>query len=211
MELFVVEYEPGGRGCPPVLRGRLNHPWEWDEHDPDPSKFEITHNYVYESKHAVVDFDYCTQQGVASRNFVDLCLAAGAKLRLVPVEIRQTNGQRTVKDYFYPLWANWLSILDVDASDVELERQWPSGEPAIDRYFPDIQLYSAIRRFVADLAKLGDERVFKCVDLGSKLVCTADFRADCETAGLIGLRFTPLSTYQKTPILEVFGEFGAGS
>lgn len=194
-----------------MLKGRLNHPWEWDEFDPDPSRFEITHDYVYESKHPVVDFDFWNQQGLASREFVELCIAAGAKLRLVPVEIRQTDGQRTHKDYFYPLWFSWLSILDAEASDVEVDRGLPEGEPVTNRYFPDTLRYSTIRRFVADPAKLGAEQVFMCVELDWGVVCTEDFRADCERAGLVGVTFTPLSTYQKIPWHEVdaFGGFDA--
>jgi len=192
MDLYVVEYEPGGRGCPPVLKGRLNHAWEWDEFDPEPAKFEIKNEYVYESKNPIVDFDYWNQNWLASRKFVDLCMAYGARIRLVPVMIIQSDKKRTQKDYFYPLWEDWLSIIDFERSDIDFDRDLETGEVIMDRYFTEVPRCSAIRKFVVDPAKLDERQVFKCIDLDSELVCTEDFRAKCEASGLVGVKFTPL-------------------
>lgn len=199
MSLYVIEYGPEQRGCPLVLRGDLNHDWEWDTYDPDPFQFVITHDYVYRVKHALIDFDFWNEKSIASSRFVEICQRHDARIRTVPLEIIQSNKKRTDKDYCYLLWADWLSILDFDASDITLDRELENGAVIHHRQFPSVPRCEAIRRFVVDPAKLDGRQVFKCIDLDFDLVCTEKFRTDCEQAGLVGLDFKPIESYQKIP------------
>jgi hypothetical protein len=41
MSLYVLEYEPGARGCPAILKGEINMDWQWDDFEPHPDKFSI--------------------------------------------------------------------------------------------------------------------------------------------------------------------------
>lgn len=199
MSLYVIDYGPEQRGCPLVLRGDINRDWEWDTYDPDPDRAVITHDYVYRAKHPLIDFDFWNEKSIASSRFVDICRRNEARIRTVPLEIIQSNKKRTEKDYCYLLWGDWLSILDFDASDITLDRELETGEPVHHRQFPQVPRCEAIRRFVVDPSKLDQRQVFKCIDLDFDLVCTEKFRAECEQAGLVGLDFKPLESFQKIP------------
>lgn len=199
MSLYVIDYGPEQRGCPLLLRGDINHDWEWDTYDPDPFKFAITNEYVYRSKHPLIDFDFWNDNSIASGRFVDICHKNNARVRTVPLQILQSNKKPAAKDYCYLLWADWLSIIDFEASDITWDRDLETGEIIHDRYFPQVPRCEAIRRFVVDPAKLDGRQVFKCIDLDFDLVCTEKFRADCERAGLVGLDFKPIESYQKIP------------
>lgn len=199
MALFVITYEPGVRGCPLVLKGNLNHDWEWDEHDPDPDKFTISHDYEYRSKNPLIDFDFWNSVAIASESFVALCNEFGARTRRVPVRIVQSNKEPTTKRYFYLLWKDWLSILDREESDYELDRDLATGEPISDRYFPSVTRCETITRFVVDEAKVKGKHVFKCIDLDDEVVCDDQFRNACFGKKLLGLKFVPIEEFRKIP------------
>lgn len=203
MSLYVIEYGPEQRGCPLVLRGDLNHDWEWDTYGPDPFHFAITHDYVYRVKHALIDFDFRNEKSIASSHFVEIGRRHDARTRTVPLEIIQSNKKRTEKDYCYLLWADWLSILDFDASDITLDRELETGALIHHRQFPSVPRCEAIRRFVVDPAKLDGRQVFKCINPGFRFGLYGEIPRHCEQAGLIGLQFRPIESYQQIPWFSV--------
>jgi hypothetical protein len=199
MNLYVVTYRADEHGCPLVLKGDLNHDWEFDTFDPNPESAEIRHSYTLRSKNPLIDFDFWNDRSIGSARFVEICRRHDAQIRTVPLAIIQSNKKRTAKDYFYVLWSDWLSIIDLDASDITLDRDLETGQVIHHRQFPAVPRCEAVRHFVVDPARLTDRQVFKCIDLDFELVCTEKFRDDCEAAGLSGLDFQPLDSFQRIP------------
>lgn len=195
MTLWIVDYAAGGRGCPAVLRGTLNQPWSWNAHRPEPPQ-DVPPGYVYTARHPVLDLDYWDVNWLASERFVDVCRGFGLRVHPVPVEVLQSGGAPTAKSYFYLTWSEWASVIDLAASEVELDTDLVTGEPAQHRHFPGAPVLASVRRFVVDPSKV-PSAAFKCLDLGHQLVCTDDFKQACEDAGLQGLAFCDLTGYTR--------------
>ncbi len=88
-------------------------------------------------------------------------------------------------------------MIDVAASDVELEIDRVSGEPSRDRTVPDAPRCDSVARFeIAE--RVPEAAAFICTDVDGALVCTDEFKSACEAAGLRGLGFSPLSEYTKS-------------
>ena len=199
MQLFVISYKAGAKGCPVLLKGVLNHDWTWDEFDPDPDKFNITLNYEYRSKNPLIDFDFWNDFRIGSDAFCELCDSFGTYVRRVPQKIIQSNGKPTVKKYNYLLWRDWLSIIDTEKSDYEISRDPRTGEIEYDKYFSEIPFYEEITRFIPNLDKIGKKSVFKCVDIHCEVVCTETFRDACIERGFLGLDFIPIEEFKMIP------------
>ncbi|WP_433611561.1 hypothetical protein [Prescottella agglutinans] len=58
MTLWIVEYVAGEPGCPLVLKGKLNRPWDWDAFDPEPAESVIESDYVLVTTNRRLDVDY---------------------------------------------------------------------------------------------------------------------------------------------------------
>lgn len=197
MAIYIINYDPGMIGCPIVLKGDLNKPWSWDEHDPNPEAFNISGGYVYKSKEKVLDFDYWDINWMASEDFVRVCEQFGLGVRGVPVDVLQSDGRLTKKKYFYLLWSEWASVIDVEQSNIEFEKDLATGEIAHHKYFPDVPVALSVERFVVKDYKIPKSAAFKCLDLDYALVCNEDFKAACEKARLIGLTFDNVTNYKK--------------
>jgi hypothetical protein len=115
----------------------------------------------------------------------------------VPVRVLQSGGIPTTKRYSYLRWGEWASVIDVAASDVELELDPASGEPSRNRNLPDAPSLESVARFVIAEARVPEAAAFICTDVDHELVCTDEFKRACEAAGLRGLGFSPLSEYTK--------------
>ncbi len=89
-------------------------------------------------------------------------------------------------------------MIDVAASDVELEIDPVSGEPSRDRIIPDAPRFDSVARFEIAEARVPEAAAFICTDVDGALVCTDEFKSACEAAGLRGLGFSPLSEYTKS-------------
>lgn len=187
-------YTPGARGCPVVLKGELNQPWSWDAHRPGPPG-DVPSGYVYTARHPVLDLDYWDLNWLASERFLDVCRAFGLRVHPVPVEVLQSGGKPTAKKYAYLTWSEWASVIDLEASEAELDTDLATGEPARHRHFPGAPVLLSVDQFVVDPARVPRAAAFKCLDLGHQLVCTDDFKQACEEAGLRGLAFSDLTTY----------------
>lgn len=199
MNYFVIEYLAGERGCPPILKGKISSDWQWDQLDPDPGKFTVTNSYEYHWKAPLVNFDFWSRTLIASGDFVALCQEYGAQIVKVPLVIYQLNNKRTEKNYFYLLWKDWLSILDLNSSIYEYNNDIETGKPRKHKYFPDSLLIESISSFVVDEAKVQGKHVFKCFDLGAEVVCDEEFRQACLKKKLVGLKFSPISEYKLVP------------
>ena len=97
MKYYEVNYKSGAHGCSTYLKGDLNHDWEWDEMDPNPEKFKIENQYVFQAKHTLIELDYL-DSNLVSEKFVDLCKIFDMKYITVPVKIVQSNKHETQKN-----------------------------------------------------------------------------------------------------------------
>lgn len=202
MQLYVISYKPGERGCPVNPKGTLNHKWEWNQFDPNPEKLTITHDYEYFTKNPLYDFDFWTETLIASEAFCDLCDQFGARTRRIPLRIIQSNKKATTKTYFYLLWQDWLSIIDFEKSDYQILFNPQTGKKENHLYFPEIPYIETLAKFVPVLDKTKGKHVFKCLDLISEVVCTDDFRQACIDRKFIGLDFIPIEEFQMFPFLH---------
>ncbi|MGE8224166.1 MAG: imm11 family protein [Stenotrophomonas sp.] len=197
MPMFVLNYAANQRGCPLVLRGAINTGWTWGAFNPDLSVGRPSQGYVYQSKHHFLDFDYWNECEMASERFVEICGRFGVGFEPVAVDVLLSNRMSSEKKYFYLRWSAWASIIDLERSDYELERELETGEVAYHKYFPDVPVLATVENFVVDESRLPASAAFKCLDLGHALVCNAEFREACEQAGLVGIQFDDITTYKK--------------
>lgn len=196
--LYMVRYIPDNVGCPVVLKGKLNKPWAWNAFDPDLSNAEFEVGYVYEAKHKFLNFDYWDLNWMASEQFVEICRKFDVGVDAVPVDVVLSDGASSVKKYFYLRWSAWASVIDLDRSRYELEKDLATGEVLYQKYFPDAPVLESIESFVVDEKKVPGSAAFLCLDLGHTLVCNALFRAACEDAGLQGMGFEEITSYTKS-------------
>lgn len=198
MNLYIVAYVPGERGCPLLLKGDLNMDHHWDVFDPDIDKFDVPEGYVYKSKDKVLSFDYWDINWMASSRFVEICRKFGLRVRTVPVDIIQSTGKPTEKSYFFLLWSEWTSVIDLENSEFEFDRNSATGEIEYYRYFSEVPMLLSVGDFIVDQAKIPKAAAFKCLDLGHSLVCNEEFKAACEQAGLSGIGFEDITSYKKS-------------
>lgn len=199
MQLFVVDYLAGTRGCPMIMKGERSRDWQWEAYDPKPELLSIDGEYEYQWKSPLIDFDYWSSSMIASAAFADTCDTFRARTRRVPLKIVQSNGRSTSKSYCYLLWSDWLSILDFDHSEYQVDRDLVTGEPIMNRYFPEVAVCESITRFVPDQSKVRGKSIFRCIDIGDETVCDATFMQTCIDKGFVGLRFLPIDQYQLVP------------
>ncbi len=95
--LWIVEYVAGEPGCPLVLRGKLNRPWDWDAFDPEPAESAIESDYELVTTNRRLDVDYWGVNRLASEEFVRICRDFGLRLVAVPVRVLQSGGMPTAK------------------------------------------------------------------------------------------------------------------
>ncbi|WP_114721247.1 hypothetical protein [Rhodococcus sp. AG1013] len=199
MVLWIVEYVAGEPGCPPILKGKLNRPWYWDAFDPEPAESPTESDYELVTTNRRIDVDYWGVNWLASEEFVRICRGFGLRLVSVPVRVLQSGGVPTTKRYSYLRWGEWASVIDVAASDVELEFEFDTagGKAPRNRNIPDAPRFESVARFEIAEARVPEAAAFICTDVGHELVCTDEFKRACEAAGLRGLGFSPLSDYTK--------------
>ncbi|GAB3385130.1 hypothetical protein [Massilia agri] len=192
--LYVLKYRPDGKGCPYHLSGEFNQPeWEWRNFETKPHEAKITRDYSLRTTDGdlqFIDFDfYGTLAKYVSEQFVALCADLHVNSRQVPLDITYFKGGRPSKSYFVFLPADHLPMLDAEKSVTEVEVIDESGQPMMDRFFPDIPIYRRIEKFVSKDAET--PHLFQCVELFS-LVCTETFRAQALKRMLRGVEFIRL-------------------
>lgn len=197
MSLYFVKYVPDGAGCPVVLKGHLNKAWEWNAFDPDLSHGTSGSGYVYQARHARLDFDYWDVNWLASERFVAVCRRFDVGVDAVPVDVVLANGAAPEKRYFYLRWSAWGSVIDLQRSRYVLDRDLATGEVLHQKYFPEAPVLESVEAFVVDEDKVPDSAAFLCLDLGHALVCNDAFRTACEQAGLLGMEFEDITSYTK--------------
>lgn len=199
MKYYELNYKSGERGCPTYLKGDLNHEWEWDEMDPNPEKFEIKNQYVFQAKHTLIELDYW-DSNLVSENFVELCKFFGMKYIVVPLKIIQSNKQETQKNFFYLLTSDYKTILDREKSTYVEDTDLETGHPIKDRYFPDIIRYREITRFIIQESLVGRANIFRCIDLNDRYVCSEIFKNEAEKRHLVGIQFVEIDKdFKRSP------------
>lgn len=198
---YVLEYDNSGtqRGVPKLLRGTLNHDWQWDESDPDPEKFQITADYEYRAKHSVVDFDYSEDGILVSENFADLCEEFGMVLRRIPVRMIQSDGGPAKKRYCFALTSTWVSAVDFERAGYVVGKSIETGEPYFEKHLTEVPHVESIDKLVIDDAKIGALGIVRAVDVVSKHVCTEAFKRECERRKLLGIRFVAADEFAYAP------------
>lgn len=194
MKWYVISFDSHPlKGCPGYLKGELNRDWEWDVYAPNPFDFNISGSYVFKARHKFLDFDFWPSGPLVSEKFVEICGKFGSDYRLIPVKIIQSNGQETEKKYFYILFNNGYEILDYDQSELLFRTDLKSGEITYRKHFPKTPFVYSIYRAVLDEKKFSGMHIFRCVDLANKLVCSNDFKFECENRNLLGLKFIEIN------------------
>jgi hypothetical protein len=200
---YVISYDDSAKGCPVLLKGDLNHDWQWNIIDTTTHHLPLKFEYEYKSKNPFINFDFWNNNIIASENFTTLCDSFGAKTWQISLRIQQSNKQFTDKTYYYLLWQDWLSILDFEKSEYEIDRDLATGEAIYSKHFPDVMQCESITKFVVNEKKAIEKHVFCCIDLDGEVVCDEVFRAACIEKKLIGLKFIPLETFTRIPFWKL--------
>ncbi|MBD9417392.1 hypothetical protein IB234_22750 [Pseudomonas sp. PDM16] len=190
MRWYIVDYDISGKkGCPPYLKGELNHDWEWDDYDPDPFKFEISDDYVFKARHNFLNFDFWDSGPLVSERFVKICERFGVAFRLVPVRMIQSGGEEAEKKYYYILLDGQYGALDYKESKLKFYTDLRTGEVLYRKHCPTIPRIISVYRAVIDNERILGKHIFKCVDFSGKLVCSEEFKVECEENSLLGVKF----------------------
>ncbi len=194
MKWYVIEYDDQRKkGCPSYLKGDLSYDWEWDSYDPDPFRFSISKDYVFKARHSFLNFDFWSSGPLVSEDFVGACNMFGASYRLVPVKVIQSGGQEAEKKYFYMLFSGAYEILDYNKSDLLFRTNLETGGVVYRKHFASTPFIYSIYRAVIDERKFSGNHVFRCLDILNKIVCSEDFKGECERRKLLGLRFVEIN------------------
>ena len=193
-KLFTLQYQPDGEGSPHHMSENVKpDQWEWDNYPVNPFELVIKNHYeitITDPEITSVDFDfYGNITAYTSQDFLTVCNSLGVSYRAVPVDLRLAGGTAVMKTYSIFLPGDYMSLLDADRSEAEIELVVETGEPMSNSILPATPMYSKISKFVAlqiDLPEL-----FFCVDIFC-LVCTDDFRKAVLAANLRGIGFMPL-------------------
>lgn len=190
MKWYIVGYDSHrGKGCPAYLKGDLNHSWEWNKYDPDPYKYSISDDYIFNARHSFLDFDFWDGGPLVSEKFVEICKGFGVEFRLVPVRMIQSGGGETKKKYFYMLFSGRYEILDYEASDLKFDTDLRTGAVRYHKYSPCTPFVYSVYKAVIDESKISGRHIFKCLDFSRDIVCSEVFKAECESSQLNGIRF----------------------
>jgi len=201
MKYYIVKYESGAPGCPIFLNGLINKDWTWDHLDPDPDKFEITGDYVYRAKHRLIDFDFWSDVIIGSEEFVALTEETGGKIRKIPLKIIYPNQSESKKKYFYILWKEWHSMIDLEKSEYTPSTDLYTGENVYNAYSPDALYMREIKKFVINKKKDPRKHIFKSLDFFNETVCSEEFAQECIKRKFKGLSFTPIEDAQRIDLL----------
>lgn len=191
---YVLEYAAGESGCPHHLSGELNHEsWEWSLFEPQPDAVEVNKEYVFtisDEGLKKITFDlYGGDTYFVSGAFLDLCRHMKVAFRAIQIDIIMADGKKSDNDYWVFLPAQHLQLMDEAKSDFKYEHDLSTGDIVTYKSFPSSPIYSWIRRFTP---KVGvDCHLFRCLE-NMNLVCSEDFRDECISRKLLGLKFTPV-------------------
>jgi len=199
MNYFVIKYSSGAIGCPTILYGDLSSDWEWDIFDPHPEKFIIQNKYIFTIKQKKIDFDYWNDHNIGSANFIKIAIDHGATLRTIPLDIIQSNKKRPDKNYFYVLWSDWYSTIDLERSDYIFYRDLETNEIVYNKYFRDVASLDMIKKYYFDKSKDPKKDLFKSLDFRDETICSERFMDACIKAKLKGMEFIPIEEYQEIP------------
>jgi len=201
MNYYVIRYESGAPGCPLVLKGQINKDWTWDHLDPAPDQFEVADDYVYRAKLRLIDFDFWSSRVMGSELFAGLVEEMGGKIRKIPLKIIYPNKTESKKKYFYILWKEWHSMIDLEKSEFSPEVDIYTGENHYDKDFPDVLALREIKKFVMDKSKDPQKHIFKSLDFLNETICSEEFVQECIKRKFKGLSFTPIEDAQRIDLL----------
>ncbi|MDH6195471.1 hypothetical protein M2272_002111 [Mycobacterium frederiksbergense] len=182
-------------------QGSLNLDWQWDEFDPNPDSFNIAGDYVYSIKHRLIDFDFWNAKCLASAEFIDLARDFSAEFRTIPVAFKYPNGEFSQKQYFYVLWKDWHSLIDLDKSSYIVSEDLHCARVK-DKYFQDHWHMQEISQFVVDPQKDPHRHIFRSIDLRNEAICSESFMRMCKQRKMKGIEFVPI---EDAKLIDPFG------
>jgi len=207
-QFYLVEYEPGAKGCPYFLSGNFNiEEYEWEINDPGTYDIEMNQQYIFDvTDYSLSElcFDLYNPENTphVSEAFIELCEYFQVKFRAIPLTIRLRDSDFTKKNYSLFLPYQHESLLCREQSEFCEEIIIETGEPMMHRYFPATPIYAWIKRFSVVPT---EAHLFRCLELG-QLVASQLFRDEALRRNLQGIRFTPIDD---TFIYDPWGDIGA--
>lgn len=202
MKYYVINYKSGEPGCPSILKGAINRDWSWDHLDPDPDQFEIENDYIFKAKTRFVDFDYWSERVMGSEQFTQLIEEMGGMIRKIPVKIIYPDQSESCKKYFYILWKEWYSIIDLENSEYIIDKDLYTGEKIYNKMFPNIFYFLEIHKFAADKNKDPGKHIFKSLDFFDQTICSEEFMKRCIRKKFKGVSFTPVEEAKEINYLK---------
>ncbi|MEX3954702.1 hypothetical protein [Trinickia sp. EG282A] len=137
-----------------------------------------------------IDLDYFLPQGpVVSQKFASLCTDQGVDFQLISLDVI-LNGVKVKEKFYFMALNKFVSIVDADrTSHVRMKKMDGTGYE-INPFFPDIPEYDMLERIVFnDLKK---PPLFIAPEIGSRRVCTQQFKECMEGHGMKGIEFQPI-------------------
>lgn len=200
---YVVKYAQVEklRGCPALLKGQLNQrSFEWDTRSPPPADFRPSKDYVFKAKHQVIDFDFNPDHHfIASAKFCKLCESLGVRFIRVPLQIIQSNGKRTDKEYFYFLCLDWTDALDISMSELKFSQDLTTGEVLKSASNPARPSVEAIFSAMPMVDNLLGRHLIRASDMRGAFVCSSLFVKEARRLEIIGCDFVPFESYRDVP------------
>lgn len=200
MKYYVIKYQHGAPGCPAALFWKDDDGGlDWDNFNPDIDSIEIKREHTAKVSNRSIDFDFFESNDIASAEFIEIVKKYSERIKEIPVRFIVAGGKNPKKDYFYIVFGDWFSIIDLNNSSFEYDRDLSSGDVIYNKYFPEIPNFDKIEKFSPDPSKDPKRDIFKSLDFFGETICSEKFMKDCYDRKIIGLEFIPIEDFQYIP------------
>jgi hypothetical protein len=206
MDLYVISYRAGGRGCPEFVGGTLAPFPAWKPFVVGSAASVTDAGFTFQRKHRLLACDYFTYGAhyIVSHRWKALGETHGVPGAYAPLRSEFAGGTVDEDSYFLFCPGDHRSVLDVSTSAYDVQVSGDTGLPQYNNDFPDVPVVHRIESFVIDPAAAALATIFYCVDIEA-LVCSGPIAAAIRTAGLRAIALTPLDAdyrFHKYPVLD---------
>ena len=185
-KFFVINFKPGGEGFPHYIDKEYTPELPtFNIHTALPELTVFCDHYTLRTTVDNLAGDYYPLDDLASDEMLSLCSALSVDYFNVPLSIELSDGGEVSKHYNLFYLKKYLSIIDKDKSEYE-----------IDDFITDDETvyYSKINRFI--IKENLCDHLFFCTDIG-KPVCSSDFKERITKQGLVGIVFMAIDNNYK--------------